>query len=599
MPARGTIAKSSACHRNWICVSLKTTPSLAELMREPAQWIEPEAVPASFDLTSVHRDSLIAHLLYRRGIRDAHTAEEFLDSTKRPTPAAAAIPNLPEAVSRVARAIDTSQRIGIFGDYDVDGITSTALLTTALRLALGDSAVLPVLPDRSEGYGLSTAGIDRIVTFGAQLMICVDCGSTDHVNVAYARERGLDVVILDHHQMTDDGPTGAITANPQLDPDPKFHGLTGVGITYLLICALAAAGYRVTPDGASEIDYLDLVALGTVADVAPLMGPNRTLVRDGLDILRKTRRPGISALISEARLSQQGLEASHIAYQLAPRINAAGRLASATVALDLLLATSGKVALELAGHLNKLNLDRRGKQELAVADATRDILKHRDWKTRGFISVVSPDWESGLVGVIAGRLCETMRRPVIVFRKDGDVLTGSARSVPGFDIAEALRSVTHLLTKHGGHEQAAGLTLPLINLDRFNQAMLDLAASSPTTIPIARTIQIDADLDEAHITQNTVRGVAELQPFGQANLQPILRIRNAHIQRYTTMSDGKHLKLFVSAGSRHFEAIQWNAGWRSREFMVSRKFDLAGKLDINEFNGQTRLQMILDDVRAV
>ncbi|MEJ7837324.1 MAG: single-stranded-DNA-specific exonuclease RecJ [Thermomicrobiales bacterium] len=578
-------------------MSQKHTPSLSEMMRDAATWIEPEAIPRSFDLGPVHRDSLIAHLLYRRGIRTASAANDYLDTRQKPVPSASVIPNLTAAVDRVASAIDRAERIGIFGDYDVDGITSTALLTTALRLALDTVSILPILPERSEGYGLSERGIDRIADFGAKLMICVDCGSTDRENVAYARSRGLDVVILDHHQMSAASPVDGIVANPQLDSDSEFRILTGVGLTYLLVCALAARGYRIAPDGASETDYLDLVALGTVADVAPLMGLNRHLVRQGLHILRQTRRPGISALISESRLSQKGLEASHIAYQLAPRINAAGRLASASAALDLMLSTNGKTAMELAGHLNKLNLDRRGKQELAVADATRDILALPDWKTRGFVSVVSPDWEAGLIGVIAGRLCETLRCPVIVFRREGDTLTGSARSVKGFDIAESLRTLTNLLTRHGGHEQAAGLTLPTAHLDQFNKAMLELVAACGTDIPVARTIQIDADLDEAHLSQNTVRAISELEPFGQGNHQPILRVRNARIQRYSTMSDGKHLKLFVTAGSRHFEAIQWNAGWRSKEFVVTRTVDLAGRLDINEFNEQTRLQMILDDVR--
>lgn len=578
-------------------MSQKHTPSLSEMMRDAATWIEPEAIPRSFDLGSVHLDSLIAHLLYRRGVRTASAANDYLDTRQKPVPPASVIPNLTAAVDRVANAIDRTERVGIFGDYDVDGITSTALLTTALRLALDTASILPILPERAEGYGLSESGIDRIAEFGAKLMICVDCGSADRENVAYARSRGLDVVILDHHQMSDTAPVDAIVANPQLDPDSEFRMLTGVGLAYLLVCALAARGYRVAPDGASETDYLDLVALGTVADVAPLMGLNRHLVRQGLHILRQTRRPGISALISESRLSQKGLEASHIAFQLAPRINAAGRLASASAALDLMLSTSGKTAMELAGHLNKLNLDRRGKQELAVADATRDILALPDWKTRGFVSVVSPDWEAGLIGVIAGRLCETLRRPVIVFRREGDMLTGSARSVKGFDIAEALRTLTNLLTRHGGHEQAAGLTMPIAHLDQFNKAMLELVAACGTDIPVARTIQIDADLDEAHLSQDTVRAISELEPFGQRNHQPILRVRNARIQRYSTMSDGKHLKLFVTAGSRHFEAIQWNAGWRSKEFVVTRAVDLAGRLDINEFNGQSRLQMILDDVR--
>jgi single-stranded-DNA-specific exonuclease len=566
-------------------------------MRDSPVWIEPEPIPPTTSLEAIHRDSLIATLLYRRGIRDEAAARDFLDPRRRPAPPESIVPNLPAAIDRVAAAIDNRERIGIFGDYDVDGVTATALVVQALGYAIDRSHLLPVLPERADGYGLQPGGIDRIAKFGATLMICVDCGSTDHPNVAYARERGLDVVILDHHQMSDAGPEGAIVASPQLGADLGVQVLTGVGLTWLLVSGLAARGFPVTPAGGNEEDYLDLVALGTVADVAPLLGINRILVRQGLDVLRATRRPGISALISESRLSQKGLQASHIAFQLAPRINAAGRLASATAALQLLLSTDPREALLLAQDLNMHNLNRRSKQDLAVTDATKAITSLPDWQSRGFVTAVSPDWEPGLIGVIAGRLCETLRRPVIVFRKEGDVLIGSARSVKGFDIAEALRGVSHLLRKHGGHEQAAGLSLAASDLDAFTEAMLRAVEECGTSIPAPKEIRIDADLDEAHITPATVRAIAELQPFGQGNAQPVLRIRNAQLQKYTTLSEGKHLKLFVKARSRQFEAIQWNAGWRSPQLVRARTLDLAGKLDINEFNGQTRLQMLLDDFR--
>jgi single-stranded-DNA-specific exonuclease len=577
--------------------ALKKPSNLAEMLRENPVWIEPEPIPASFPLNDLHPDALIASLLYRRGIRDASTAADFLDARRRPPPAESIVPIMAAAIARVAKAIENREQIRIFGDYDVDGVTATALLTRALRIAIDAKHVLPVLPERADGYGLSQAGIDRIAQSGASLMICVDCGSTDHENVAYATAQGLQVVILDHHQMTDLGPAGAITVSPQLGTTAIYHQLTGVGLAYLLVLGLAAHGYRVTPEGQDETHYLDLVALGTVADVQPLLGINRAFVREGLQEIRRSTRPGVQALIGQTRLSQRGIDASQIAFQLAPRINAAGRLASATAALDLFLTDNGREATRLAIELNQLNMNRRSKQEAAIAEATQSILALPDWQDRGFIAVSHADWEPGLVGVVAGRLCETLRRPVIAFREEGGMLSGSARSVAGFDIAAALRSVDSLLHHHGGHAAAAGVTLPAENLEAFTSAMLAAVADCGTVIPAPRTIRIDADLDEAHIAQGTVKAIAAMQPFGHGNQQPIIRIRNAQLTQYTTMSDGKHLKLLVKAGSRRFEAIQWQGGWRSSQLVTARTLDLAGKLDINEFNGSTRLQMILDDFR--
>jgi single-stranded-DNA-specific exonuclease len=503
-----------------------------------------------------------------------------------------------EAVARIGAAIASGHRIGVFGDYDVDGISGTALLTRALRHALSPGHVLPVLPEREAGYGLSEAGIDRVVAFGASQLICVDCGSTDDHHVSYALARGLDVVILDHHQMAGTGPAGATVASPHLGGTPYVHDLTGVGLAYIAVCGLEEAGVPVAAPGEPVSGYLDLVALGTVADVAPLFGINRALVRDGLEVLRRTRRPGISALIAQTGRSQEKLEASDIAFQLAPRINAAGRLASPVAALDLLLCENPREALELAADLDRHNLVRRSKQDAAVQAATASIIGTDDWRTRPFVTAVSPEWEKGLVGVVAGRLCEQLRRPVVVFRQEGETLVGSARSVAGFDIGAALRDVDHLLDRHGGHALAAGLTLPSANLAAFEAAMLEAVGAADQSIPAARRLRIDANLDGPHTSLATIRAIAQLQPFGQGNPSPVFRIVEATLEKYSTMSENRHLKLFVSFEGRRFEAIMWNGGWRSRDLVMVRRVDLLGKLDENVWNGQSRLQMVLEDFRA-
>jgi len=575
---------------------------LDQLTHTPPVWVEPEPIPPAVDLPSLASHALIATLLYRRGVRDAASAKAFLDGRRRHAPDHLGLPNIVPAIDRIGAAIERGERIGVFGDYDVDGITSTAMLVQALRSASGgtEDAVIAALPERTDGYGMSRHAIDTLAGAGVTLLIAVDCGSSDHDHVAYANGLGMDVVILDHHHMADAGPVGAITVSPQLDSSGRYHELTTAGIVYLVISALAQAGYDVAGHHAEgESAFLDLVALGTVADVAPLTGANRTLVRDGLSVLQRTTRPGLDALMRVAEVDRNAVRATAIAFRLAPRLNAAGRMASPRLAFDLLMATDPRETEQIATELNKLNHTRRIKTDEILANATLMITRTPAWQTRPVFLIADAHWESGLLGPVASRLVDTFRRPVFVFRNDDGILHGSGRSVAGFNLVDALEGASPLLTRFGGHSMAAGAALEEPNRQALQAHLERAVAASGLTIPAPATLAIDADLAADDLDPRTIRLIDCLEPFGRGNEVPRFRLRDVEVLRYSSMGrENSHLKVLIQMGGRQIEVVGWGAAWRSRELVRLRRIDVVGRLDLNHWNGRERLQMLLEDFRA-
>ncbi len=568
-----------------------------------ARWIDPEPLPAA--LPALHRDPLLAELLYRRGLRDADAAGVFLDAGPRPAPDPTLLPNMDRAVERVCRALEERETIAVFGDYDADGVTSTALLTRALRAATTPDRVIPRVPTRAEGYGLSRNAIDTFHAAGATLLIAVDCASTDHEHVAYARESGLDVLVLDHHQMRDRGPDGAIVVSPQLpaDPDcapPPYRELCAVGIAYLLVAALAREGCRVDGlDGREPETYLlDFVALGTIGDVAPLTDANRSLVRDGLRRLRERPRPGIAALCRRAGIDPADLSSIPVTFKVVPRLNAAGRMGDPQLALDLLLTDDPLEAERLAGEIEALNARRRAESSQIVEDAETLLRAQPGWMERRILVVRSRDWSGGVLGIAAGQLVERYGRPAIVLSDDGTVSRGSARSIVGFDIAGALARHDHLLDHHGGHSRAAGLTLPSAHVFGLTEALE--AAIEAEGVPLAAEpeIRIDADVPLERLTLATARLLAGLEPHGAGNEPPVLRVRGVRVAKYNAIgADRRHLKLHVGVGRGTIPVVAWGAADRSSELLRDPVVDLLVALSIDHWDGQTRLQVEAKDFR--
>jgi single-stranded-DNA-specific exonuclease len=563
------------------------------------EWIEPDPIPPASNWRELDSSPLVAAILYRRGIATRHEADAFMHPTSGPVPDPFCIPNMKPAVERILRAVQREERIGVFGDYDADGITSTAILVQALRQAMNPQLVTARLPDRTEGYGMNRAAVAEFAETGVSLVIAVDCGSSDHESAATIAGLGMDLVIVDHHHMRDSGPSNAITVSPQLDADPVCHDLTAAGITYLLVRALAAHGLKVSA-GHAGADHagLDLVALGTVADVAPLKGANRVLVARGIAQMRTSPRTGIAAVIESAGLQASSITATNISFALAPRINSAGRMGSPRLAFDLLMTSNGTEARALARELEQVNLRRRSRSAQVLAEAWDSITRHHDWQSRPVFAIENAGWEPGLVGAVASRMMEEARRPILLFREDNGHLSGSARSIDGFNLIDALHDAEPLLTRFGGHSLAAGLSLPREHLAQLESHLGTAMAALDIEVPSPPRIRIDATLPPEYLSLETVRDLSRMEPFGRGNDHPVLRIPKAQLVKYSAMgNDRSHLKIIARAGKRQVEAIGWGAADRSSELVTSREVDLVGRLEINTWNGQDRVQMVLADFR--
>lgn len=563
----------------------------------PQVWIDP--APPTSASTALHSDPLLAALLAGRA-PDAAAAADFLDPRPRPAPDPFALPGMAAAADRIGRALAGGETVALYGDYDVDGVTSVAVLLRAFRAAGGGRArVVPRLPTRREGYGLNPGAVDEIAAAGASLLVAVDCGSTDHPNVARAQARGLDVVVLDHHQMEEPAPPGAIVVSPQSAPDAPYKELAAAGVAYLLAVALSRRGADVGDGpGREPTSLLDLAALGTVGDVAPLTGVNRALVRDGLRRIAERPRPGIAALCQRAGVVPSALTSEQVAFKLAPRLNAAGRMAHPRLALDLLLAPDLATASGLSLELERLNTQRRAESRRVEAEAEGLILARPDLADRRLLVLARPDWGSGVLGLAAGRLAERFGRPVLVLSDDGELSRGSARSVPGFDIARALSGCGDLLEAHGGHSQAAGLSLASARVPEL-EAALDaalLAARLPEPGPPA--LRIDADLPVERLALPTAQLLEGLQPFGSANPQPLLRLSGVPLRSYNAIGqDGSHLKLHLETPRGVVQALSWGAAERSRELLLRPHLDLVVAIGIDTWNGRRRLHVEAKDFR--
>ncbi|MGC4105512.1 MAG: single-stranded-DNA-specific exonuclease RecJ [Thermomicrobiales bacterium] len=572
-------------------------------VRPKPLWVDPAPIPEGFPLRSLDPNPVVARLLYRRGLASPVAAHDFLDTSTRPAPIASELPNLVQATTTVAMAIAQGTGIGIFGDYDVDGLTSTTVLLRALRAATGDpDRVSAYIPSRDEGYGVNQRGVDALIRNGASLLIAVDCGSNDHDPIAYAQERGMEVIVLDHHRIAAHTPEGALVVSPQLLMEQSpLHDLTGVGVAWMLVSSLAQEGIHVAEgEGQDERSYLDLVALGTVADVAKLDHINRGLVRDGLKQLARTHRPGLRALMDLAKITPADVTSTAISFSLAPRINAAGRMAHPNLALNLLMEDEPARAAELAAELDAVNQRRKMVTDEVIASAYAQIVAIPSWEDRPLFALHDRMWPGGVLGAVASRLGEEFGRPVLLFRNDGGILHGSGRSVPGFDLVDGLHELDELMIRYGGHGQAAGVTLTQDNLMHLVDGLSEQIGDAGLPIPVPPRILIDDDLEESDLTIQTVHDIHLLEPFGNGNVIPHVRVRSVRLDRYSTMGkDGSHLRLNLLIGRRSLTALLWGGAERSRELIGARLADVVGILEINRWQGRESLQLVLDDFRVV
>jgi single-stranded-DNA-specific exonuclease len=457
-----------------------------------------------------------------------------------------------------------------------------------------------MLPDRfRDGYGMKPPGVERAIKKGAQLIVTADNGISSFEAVEAANAAGVDVVVIDHHHPQDRLPKALALVNPnRSDCDYPFKGLAAVGVAFKVVQALAAELIPEVDRRGYLNSLLDLVALGTVADVAPMIEENRLLTRRGMQVLEKTDRPGLQALKSVAGASNRPVDTTAIGFFLGPRINSAGRLASAELALNLLRSQDRIQAAQLAEELNGLNGERQTLQTDGMAEAERQVEtegldQHRILVVRG------EDWHLGVVGLIAGRLVEKFWRPALVctdFRKNG-IYTGSARTAGGYNIVEAIFRVSELLTEFGGHADAAGFSVPAENYPAFQERLVADAEERLSDDALTPQLELDVVLGPPEISLNTVETIGKLAPFGAGNESPRFMARNCRIADARAVGHGAHLKLSVDTGADLCDAIWFRQGERVYELSVGETVDMAFALDANTWQGRTKVQMMVEDMR--
>jgi single-stranded-DNA-specific exonuclease len=547
---------------------------------------------------------LLAQCLVNRGLHEAPTIDHFLAPRLKHLADPFLLPDMAKAVDRLFLARERAESIVVFGDYDVDGVTSTTLLQEVLgRLGWNVNAYLPNRLD--EGYGLSRDGVENCLKkFSCSLLLAVDCGSTAVETIDWLAQSGVEVIVLDHHQVCSPLPKAVALVNPQLtSPAPHqttapFQELCSAGLAFKLAHAVVKRGRETSLPGAQNFDLkplLDLVALGTIADLVPLTGENRILVTAGLDRLNTTLRPGLIAL-KEVAQSPAKLGTHDVGFQLAPRLNAAGRLETAEDSLRLLRATTVEAALPLAQNLDARNRERQA-IEKTIVEEVLGALRQKFDPANDFVIVEGRLlWHIGVVGIVASRVLQEFYRPTLIIGGENGEMRGSGRSIPGFDLAAALRECGDLLVRHGGHAMAAGLSVLPEKIDELRARLNTIARRLLKPGDLQPPLRIDAEITLPELNLDSLNVLEKMKPTGMGNPALQFCARNlSHKKPPQRMGAAKqHVKLWVTDGNVTHEAVWWNAGNGS---LPVGQFDLAFAPSINEFNGRTTVQLKVLDWR--
>lgn len=517
------------------------------------RWRVREAVDPG-ELTRTRYPPLIARLLALRGYRTVDAAHAFLHGD-RTGPPPDALPGMDRLSERVFEAIERGERVAVYGDYDVDGVTATAILSEGLR-DLGADVVTHVPNRFAEGYGLSVAGLRTVRDLGASVVISVDCGINANKEIEYAAELGLDVIVLDHHAPPPVLPDAAVIVDPKLGGGPPdFDGLAACGLAYTTVRALCAAAGR--PADAAR--HLDLAALGTVADMVPLKGENRRIVHDGLRALQSSKRPGVRALLTAAGLDGRSIDTTDLGFRLAPRINAAGRLEDASLALELLTIRDEHRAHELAAALSDLNTRRQSLTRDAAELARR--LADEQCKDEPLVMVGHADIPRGIVGLVAGKLVEELYRPVVVYEQQNGVCHGSARSIPEFDVVACLAQGGDLMERWGGHTQAGGFTVRTERVAELRDVFTAWAHRQLDHVDLRPTLDIDMETPLAEIRGREIQWLQYFEPCGQENPTPVFLSRRVMVADSRLVGPGnKHLRLKLRDGTATWPAMAFDMG---------------------------------------
>lgn len=534
--------------------------------------------------------TLAASILVSRG----HTA--YADAVQFLTPeeefaSPFEIVDMDKAAARILQAVDEFEKITIYGDYDCDGVTSTAILYTYLSSIGADVAYY--IPERDgEGYGLHRDAIDQIASDGTTLLITVDNGISAVEEVAYASELGLDVVITDHHQPGDLLPEAAAVVDPhRRDCNCSYRDYAGVGVAFKLIAALEGGDYQ------TALEYFaDVVAVGTIGDIVPLTGENRLIVKYGLRALGMSDNIGLLALMKAASIKPGAVTAQNVTYALVPRINAAGRMGSAGLAVKLLLSEEESEAEEIAAKLDGLNRDRQEQEQAIVADIIEMVSRDPALLSGRLLILKSDRWNHGIIGIACSRLLERFGKPVLLMGQEGDVLTGSARSVGEFHLFNALSANANHLLRYGGHQMAAGFSLNVDEFDAFRQGMEEYARKNHDIMP-QYTITLDKQLTPEDLTIEAIQSLSALEPFGAKNDPPLFLLRQATLESAAPLSGDKHQRLTLRLGNQLVTALWFGMSSDQLPYAPGAVLDFAVRAEINEYNGRQSVSLKVRDAR--
>jgi single-stranded-DNA-specific exonuclease len=542
----------------------------------------------------------IARLLCLRGLGDVERASRFLDPALDHLHDPFLLADLMKAVQRIEGAIARKERVAIHGDYDVDGLPSTVILRRAIEMLGGD--VVHFIPERlRDGYGLQPAAIDRLHAAGVHLIVSVDCGIRGTDAARRAAELGVDLIITDHHEPDADLPPALAVINPKRH-DCRYpdKNLAGVGVALKLVQALCSRADRSRWLPA----FVKIAAIGTLADVVPLVGENRVIAKLGLASLSTSRHTvGLRALLEASGLTGKSIDSYHVSFMLAPRVNAAGRMSTPDIATRLLLATdeaAGEEARTLAQQLNEENLRRQAEEADLVAQARKTIESDPAIGAHNVLVVGGDGWHRGVIGIAASKIVDTYHKPTIVLSVDGEVAHGSCRSIPDFDMLGALERCSDLFLRFGGHKQAAGLTMEAARVAEFRARINQHADEVLEPDQLRPRLRIDAALNLKHITHDLVHGLDRLAPFGLANPRPVFHAMPVEIVDGPRPIKDRHLKMTFRQDGRSFRAIAWRAAERAAFLTEHRAgVNLAFSLEQNQYQGETYLELSVADVKPL
>ena len=535
-------------------------------------------------------NELLATILVNRNIIKEDDIRLFLNPTRDDFYDPFLITDMKIAIERIVEAIKEGQKVTIYGDYDVDGITSITVLKSFLKdVGLEASSYIPNRLD--EGYGLNKDAIDTIKQSGCDLMITVDCGISAMDEIEYANSLGIETIVTDHHEPGNELPKAyAVIDNKRKDSKYPFRELAGVGVVFKLIQAL---GIRMGLKEESYLKYLDIVCIGTISDIVPLVDENRVIAKLGMMLVKQTKNIGLKSIIHSSGYTK--IDSNTISFGVAPRINACGRMGKAEEALELFLSSDINEVNDLTKKLNEHNRERQ-ETEKAIFESAIEKIEREHLNDNKAIVVGGKNWHHGVIGIVSSKITDMYFKPSILlsFEEDG-MGKGSGRSIPGFDLHDALMKCSDTVEKFGGHSMAVGITIKKEKLEAFREEFEKIAIENHID-EIMPIINIDAKINLSDIDKEMVESMKQLEPFGEANKMPIFAFKNLKIDSIRALSEGKHLKLTLKDTNNIINAIGFNMGHLAEEYRIGDKIDVAGVLEVNTFNGTENLQINLKDI---